>query len=178
MSLYRVHCILEGCTLYVVRLYLPKSSCSASSSSELGWDSLLGDSSRLQWRAVDETLLELLTSLRVRWLPLTASSILHRWALATAATMSGMLAVVKGRTSEELVFVLFGFGLLPLFARFLFLPLAAFLFPAGDVFCNVVFLLDEVVSIFRLFFFCTGVFCDGVLLDCDHVSMMFFVVTR
>ena len=179
MSLYRVHCILEGCTLYVVRLYLPKSSCSASSSSELGWYSLLGDSSRLRWCAVDETLLELLPSLRVRRLPLIASGILIRWASATAATMSGMSAVVKGCTSEELlVFVLFGFGLLLLFARFLFLPLAAFLFPAGGIFCKVVFLLDKVVSVFQVFFFCTGVFCDDVLLDCDLVGMMFFVVTR
>ena len=88
-------------------------------SSELGWDSLLGDSSRLRWCAVDETLLELLPSLRVRRLPLTASGISRRWASVTAATMSGMSAVVKGHTSEELlVFVLFGFGLLPLFARF------------------------------------------------------------
>ena len=155
MSLYRVHCILEGCTLSVVRLYLPKFSCSVSSSSELGWDSLLGDLSRLRWCAVDETLLELLPSLRVCRLPLTASGISRWWASATVATMSGMSADVRGRTSEELlVFVLFGFGLLPLFARFLLLPLAVFLFPAG------------------------GVFCNGVLLDCDLVGMMFFVVAR
>ena len=39
------------------------------------------------------------------------------------------------------------------------------------IFCGIVFLLVEVVSVFRLFF-CTGVFCGGVFFDCDPVKVV------
>ena len=61
---------------------------------------------------------------------------LSRWlALATAATMSGMSAVVKGHTSELLVsFARFGLEKVLLFGPFLFIPTTGFWFPARGSF--------------------------------------------
>ena len=77
---------------------------------------------------------------------------LSRWlALATAATISGMSAVVKGRTSELLLsFARFGLEGVLLFGPFLLVPTTGFWFFAGgsfhgalaDLFGSSVFFAD------------------------------------
>ena len=130
-------------------IYSPKSSCSASSSELVS----VGGS---WWLCSDvvEVRLALLSPLR-RGEVLTWADISRWLAPTTAATMSGISAVVKGRISEALVvFTRFGsegFLLLALF------PLFPVVWPDGDFVLSDFF--AGIVLAFFADFFCRWYLC-------------------
>jgi len=144
--------------------------CFKSSSSELGWESPLGESFLLWQLLVQLAGLALLPLLGVRLLFFAWTGVLREvlcWlASATAAMMSGISAVVRGRPSVALVvFVSFGFGA--------FLSLALFLVTSAGFFLEGAFLpvIVEASGEFLLFvdFFFCSIFFWSVISACCFV---------